>query len=857
MPRQSKRPFTSTRLPVNPRRKKVPPSERKRVQTACNYCNLRRVKCTGVEPCSQCAGTNRKCEYPEIPVKITVHKDQWDALKGLQAWVPHALELKRQLDAGELIRKVTLEDGRIEYWPAVVMVPFPEIPDTLQQPQEGDSQAKQSGPGQEPQQVQDQQQETEHQQHLEPPPHEVPLQAEDTSDCARSASPSSSSPLSKRSDFYLPSNAGFDPRSDEGRMLADSAGTSRYLGASSGATFLDNIKGLITLTTPLAELISKGPDHMFSKTTGRYQTDDSRALLGPPARDPVRQLPPASDIAKLLNNVRYFVGGGSVDDSFPSGGIMFWPSLTFGELSALGTAHQERIMTASGEQSFQVPRDDEQRTPLSLAFASFAFNRLLDLTGPDSRIIGRLGEDYYATSRQLLGGPLNDVTSTVKDAAVMGLLALYLVEINRRDNAHLWIKHAMHVCEVRGLHRNHAKDESEVRIFWTLYIIDSWLSCLLGRTPSIPDDGISLRLPQECRGFPSPIGLKAHLELSRISHKIIYNGLRKQSDATKPDDSKSKAEAHVKRSLKILERWLKELPPALQLPDTIQGLHLPDGWRNVDVPSDGRFGRDRACWALHMARNQLIILAVRPVLLTAMRKAIASLINQGKLFNIYDNVLVEEIRQCTDAAQLNLRLGCLMRYYSPHGRLLVQDLHHIFNAAVFLTMYQLVFVNYRTQLVENVDWAIEVFNQEQTTGCAYAKDCFEVLRDLRFLVTELRESIHSPEKKEELWDPNGRLQNYLGNMTATRNNTTSEAVAGVDVAMRDAPPVFGRPIKPPFGFKKGYAYRILRALRSWIKLEDIHQFPWSDVDIDGDGDSFMHVSSSDTNSNCPSPPGGF
>ncbi|KAK4666393.1 hypothetical protein QC763_404290 [Podospora pseudopauciseta] len=903
MPRQSKPPSTSTgkkkpelvdgRLPVNPRRKKVLPEERKRVSSACNNCNVRRVKCTGETPCHQCRNTNRPCKYPEVVPKVTVPKLQWTALTALQAWAPHAIELKRQLEAGELVRKITHEDGRVEYQPASELPPLPELshfqdevspedvvnaessrpplppapaPQTaapLPQPPTPRQQQQQEQHHhyllqQPPQQQQRQQQQQQHHQHhiaehqhRERPPLGESPQTGDKLDKIRSASPSTSSILSKRSDFYLSTSTGFDPRSDEGRMLADSTGTSRYLGASSGATFLDNIKNMITLTTPLAALISKGPEHMFSQTTGRYQTDDSRALLGPPLMDPVRHLPPAPDMAKLLDEVRYFIQDGTTDDLFPSGGIMFWSFPTFTDLSALGTARRDRIVTAHGEQYLQVPRDDEQRTPLALTFAAFAFNSLLGLAGKDSRVNGRLGEDFYATSRHLLGDPWDFGTSTIKEAAVMGLLALYLVEINRRDNAHLWVKHAMHVCEVRGIHRGYTDDEAEVRTFWTLYIIDSWLSCLLGRTPSIPDDGISLRPPRECPHFPSPVGLKAHLELSRITHKIIYNGLRRQSDGKKPEDRRARAESHVKRSLESLKKWLKALPPALQLPpDAHTKLHLPNSLTTEEVPSG--FGRDRACWSLHMSYNQLIILTVRPVILTAVRKAIASLVSTGQMFNIYDNALVEEIRWCTDAAQSNLRLGWLMRQNSPHGRLLVQDLHHIFNAAVFLTMYQLVFVNVRTQLVADVDWAIDVFKQEQETGCAYAKDCFEVLRDLRFLVSELRDWIHNQTEKEKLWDDDGALKNYLGAMTAPRNNNTSKTDLGADVPMHDVQ-FEGRPIKQAHGFKKGYARRIWDTLTSWLLLED------NSNEGDGGGECFVFLSSSssDTNSNCSFPLGGY
>ncbi len=110
-------------------------------------------------------------------------------------------------------------------------------------------------------------------------------------------------------------------------MLADGAGISRYLGETSGATFLDTLKDLITIVTPLARVIDgscreDSTGAAFLSSLVQYQTHDSRPMLLPPAADPL-VLPPEADIASALAQARYFIQDGS--GNFASGGILFWP----------------------------------------------------------------------------------------------------------------------------------------------------------------------------------------------------------------------------------------------------------------------------------------------------------------------------------------------------------------------------------------------------------------------------------------------------------------------------------------------------------------------------------------------------
>lgn len=80
---------------------------------------------------------------------------------------------------------------------------------------------------------------------------------------------------------------------------------------------------------------------------------------------------------------------------------------------------------------------------------------------------------------------------------VLTLMALYLIENNRRDAACMYVCIAMHISIMHGVHRGWSIDEKGKRVFWTLYILDRWLSRLMGRPLSISDDAIQLDIPRE------------------------------------------------------------------------------------------------------------------------------------------------------------------------------------------------------------------------------------------------------------------------------------------------------------------------------------------------------------------------
>ncbi|KAL7931506.1 hypothetical protein V8C35DRAFT_309691 [Trichoderma chlorosporum] len=590
---EGRRPSTSQRLPVNPRRHKVAPEQRKRVATACNSCNVRRVKCSGGTPCGQCSASNRECVYPTPVEKVNIPRTELE-------------ELRKKVERYER----ALQEA---------------IPDPSRR-QELISHASVTPEGQSP--------------------------------SPSAFSPSQSFPSEGISHHHgTPSvKAESEDEQTQGRLPQDADGTARYLGETSGATFLDHLKELLGAVLPLAQVEPQPAQEQSGSTSfsslGKFYTADSRPLI---ERDPRPvSLPSSEDLAILLSKLRYLVQDGNGE--WPSGGI-YW----FGELNVLPT------QIASSPSSSEA--DVNEIRYLAFCHAALA-NIIRAGISPQeaisSALTASLSETYFAQAAALVGSPL-DVTRccTIEDAATLCLMSAYLIEMNRRDAAYMHVAAAMHICIMLGAHRG-LVDEKGKRVFWTVYILDRWLSCLTGRPHILMDDAIRIQLPADAPSMPPAAGLKAHVELSRISGYVVCNtygvapweaargGLSRQPD----------------KAIWMLQQWQLTLPPRLQL-------------------SPGGLSNDPACCLLHMKYNMLLILAIRPLFLGAVKRSIAKrLVTQ---INETSSTYSEHLKLCIAAARRNIRLGRQLATLNISRKSpLYAEKHYSFNATVCLILEDLI-----------------------------------------------------------------------------------------------------------------------------------------------------------------------
>lgn len=245
----------------------------------------------------------------------------------------------------------------------------------------------------------------------------------------------------------------------------------------SDATFLDQLKQFMrTLLGCLTFAPGSEGGCTFLGSVGCYQTHDSRPLTNPGV-DPT-WLPEPSEMVQMLHQVRQYIQDGN--GAFKSGGIHWW-----GDLS--------KIPARAGPPSIMGLTTGDQSRHLAFYHVCFALSVSI---GHASLHLAeyQYGDAYFKRARMLLGNPLDTVRFTLSDVPALSLMGYYLIEVNRRDAAYMYVSLAVHIAIIYGSFR-HTADEAGKRVFWTLYIMDRWTSMLMGRPPNIPDEAIRLPLP--------------------------------------------------------------------------------------------------------------------------------------------------------------------------------------------------------------------------------------------------------------------------------------------------------------------------------------------------------------------------
>lgn len=274
-------------------------------------------------------------------------------------------------------------------------------------------------------------------------------------------------------------NASIDTAATEGSLLQDRDGTKRWLGGTSGATFLDHLKKFMnTLKSSLGYMDSPSettPGFTFLASRGQYQTSDSR-LLSLPTNDSIQTFATQinwNDAVALLSKAENLLHGSIT--GFICGGIHY-----FGDFSPQTWSQVQADPTRVREQAFYE--------------AAFALGTVYSLTAANSRRDGQLGEMFFAKARKILGD-CNDISRySIRDVPTLALMAIYMTEMNRRDNSYMYLSSAMTICCMFGGLNGRLGDERDIRVVWTLFCMTRDASYVMGRPPIYPDE--AFRLPQ-------------------------------------------------------------------------------------------------------------------------------------------------------------------------------------------------------------------------------------------------------------------------------------------------------------------------------------------------------------------------
>ncbi|KAL3417413.1 fungal specific transcription factor domain-containing protein [Phlyctema vagabunda] len=203
--------------------------------------------------------------------------------------------------------------------------------------------------------------------------------------------------------------------------------------------------------------------------------------------------------------------------------------------------------------------------------------------------------------------------ATIDHIENMVLLAFFSYTMNRRNSAHHWMSSALRLSLTLGLHHNISDAiiadpvarQHRIRTWWTIYICDRMWGSKMGHPVAIQDDDISVDKPSEGNlraadreeFSPSSEYVNASIKLARISGSIVSNIYSRRKNG--PPFVQS-----VQTILRDLKIWVASLPEGLKL----------------DQKGIGT-GRPRNIVSLHLAFNQSVILATRPVLLHVFKQS--------------------------------------------------------------------------------------------------------------------------------------------------------------------------------------------------------------------------------------------
>ncbi|KAF2993041.1 hypothetical protein E8E13_000736 [Curvularia kusanoi] len=409
-------------------------------------------------------------------------------------------------------------------------------------------------------------------------------------------------------------------------------------------------------------------------------------------------------MAPMLQNLSRYIQDGN--GAFISGGILWWGDLVNVPRSD-PLAHLRMIDGSPG---------------LAFYHVCFALSVLIEhvpLHLPDIQT----AETYFTRARKLIGDP-SITNHALADVPALTLMAFYLIEVNRRDLAAKYVGLAALAASAHGAHRS-ADNEARKREFWTLFILDRWISMLMGRPPTIMEESIRLQPPADDPNDPNNVrmppcaGLYANVELARVSGYVVQEVYR-----VAPRTPKRADEVNADEALRRLHDWLARLPAEFQLE------------LYPDLPR-----RDPPCCTMHMSYNQLIILTTRRIFFDAIKEVIELAQQRSNSSSCLRRKTHEKyIRVCIEAAQRNVVLAAQM--HSTPGRWLQSSLHFLFNAAVILLLDRISSAydeRAKTDKAarglhrEEITFAIDVFRKEAETGTNYQADCCKVLQDLQAL----------------------------------------------------------------------------------------------------------------------------
>ncbi|KIW67935.1 hypothetical protein PV04_03914 [Phialophora macrospora] len=252
---------------------------------------------------------------------------------------------------------------------------------------------------------------------------------------------------------------------------------------------------------------------------------------------------------------------------------------------------------------------------------------------------------------------------------VLCLVALYLVSIDMKEAAYGYIGQAVRICLVEGLHREAPRQVMGDRLanyhrdlWWTVYILDRRLSCMIGAPCSIQDSDITCPLPavdgREHRGAV----LNVHVKISRLMAQIL-NSVYSVERLSRP-------------FVKVVQGALRDMAAMTHEMDVI---FTSAAYGSVGAVST-------VAGHINLSYHQCIILATRPLLLHLLVARLKGTFNPHDVEKALRPQTKYLLETCLQSARMTLKI--LVTLYEHHllDAFLPFDLESVFSAAFIITM---------------------------------------------------------------------------------------------------------------------------------------------------------------------------
>ncbi|EXJ84623.1 hypothetical protein A1O3_05293 [Capronia epimyces CBS 606.96] len=252
---------------------------------------------------------------------------------------------------------------------------------------------------------------------------------------------------------------------------------------------------------------------------------------------------------------------------------------------------------------------------------------------------------------------------------VLCLVALYLVSIDMKEAAYGYVGQAVRICLLEGLHResprqvmgdrlaNHHRD-----IWWTVYILDRRLSCMIGAPCSIQDSDITCPLPAVDDRSQRGAVLNIHVKISRLMAQIL-NSVYSVERLSRP-------------FVKVVQAALRDMAAMAHEMDAI---FTSAAYGSVGAVST-------VAGHINLSYHQCILLATRPLLLHLLIARLKGTFNPQDLEKTLRPQTKYLLKTCLQSTRTTLKI--LVTLYEHHllDSFLPFDLESVFSAAFIITM---------------------------------------------------------------------------------------------------------------------------------------------------------------------------